>query len=118
MLLEARAPSNAAPATHSCARNVCVCVVQEDLEATQTLAPAAAFEDETGLLEELRKLPGVFPGQPVLWVPRRSKQAGSDILCDLLADATLRGADVDGVVHAAGQRTVQTSSGRCDWFPN
>ena len=39
------------------------------------------------LLSTLRQLPDAFPQQTVLWVPRRSKQAASEILRGLLANA-------------------------------
>jgi len=74
--------------------------VQEHVEAIEPPAPATCYGNDAELLAELRKLPEAFPGQPVLWVPRRSKQAASSILCDLLAKATQHGEDAEGQTHA------------------
>jgi hypothetical protein len=39
-----------------------------------------AMQQPASLLEELRDLPEAFPMQPVLWIPRRCKQAAAEIL--------------------------------------
>ena len=46
--------------------------------------------DTPPLLESLRQLPEAFPTQTMLWVPRRSKQTASEVLRQLLRDATAR----------------------------
>jgi len=94
----------------------CVEAVPDDLEATQTLA-AATYGDEAELLAELRKLPEAFPCQPVLWVPRRSKQAASDILCELLAEATQHGVDAEGSVHAEIAHRLTRAAGQILFRP-
>ena len=46
---------------------------------------------EPDLLRGLRALPEAFPQQPVLWIPRRCKQAAAEILLKLIKDAILFG---------------------------
>ena len=49
--------------------------------------PAATAATARELLGMLRLLPDAMPIQPMVWVPRRCKQAASDILRSLLVQA-------------------------------
>ena len=94
----------------------CVEAVQDGLGVAQVAVPVAQGVDAE-LLEELRKLPEAFPCQPVLWVPRRSRQAASGILCDLLSAASEHGEAPEGAVHAEVAHRLARAAGQILFRP-
>ena len=65
----------------------CAASVQPGPDEGPARLQGRAEGEDRELLGLLQSLPDAYPMQPVMWIPKRSKQAASEIMCGLLAQA-------------------------------
>ena len=76
-----------------------------------------AGDERLLLLHSLRQLPEAWPMQPVMWVPRKSKQAAGEILHDLIVDAVARSGAAAGDADAEISHRLLRASGQLLFRP-
>ena len=79
-------------------------------------AATTEIANET-LLAALRQLPEAFPGQPVLWIPRRCKLAAAEVLRSLLTSATDHASAAQGNEEAEIAHRLLRASGQILFRP-